>query len=250
MDSNSSGADMEKVSCSSPQEYSSLMNEHETLYPHRRTRRCTRINLSRIGAGCIVLAVSLILIFCIYLLILLRNLPIDVERRINDYGYKGPIAIKYNETLGPYIECEESTYPDHPADCSFDLLANGWVPNLCFDAQMHHDAVDGRDYGFYLGRTGKRRLHQDVIMQGNISMYPTGLWHSWREHVDHCWYLLNGSVRATVAGSIGRLDYWIEDGHMQHCFHMLTKEKDNDPGFIDFHFKAVFFHHRCYLRHG
>ncbi|KAL3456649.1 hypothetical protein BJX64DRAFT_293910 [Aspergillus heterothallicus] len=251
MDPKLSVSDSEKISCSLRQEYSALINEDasEIHPPLRRTRR-REISLSQANAGCLSLAIFLLLILCIYLLVLLRNLPLEVERHTNDHGYKGPIAIQYDATLGPYIECEKTTYPARPTDCSFDLLANGWVPSPCFDAQMHHDAVDGRDFAFYLDYPGKQKLHQEVIMQGNISMFPQGLWHSWREHVEHCWYLVNGSVRATVAGLVGRLDTWVDDGHMQHCFHLMTHEKKHDAGYVDYYFKALFGHHRCYLGHG
>ncbi|KAL2869006.1 uncharacterized protein BJX67DRAFT_31382 [Aspergillus lucknowensis] len=233
-------SDFEKPGRSSMEEYAGLITGENLP----RSPRGIRAHLSKCAGIAAGLTISLLLTLCIYLL-LLRNLPVEVQTLVEDYGYTGPLPIQYNDTRGPYIECPEVPFPAHPPDCTFDLLANGWVPNPCFDAELHHDMVDGHDYGFFRDRWGKDKLHQDVILRGNISDFATGLWVHFHEHVDHCWYLLNGSVRATAMQSIGRLDVWVDEEHMQHCFGLIKKK--GDPTFIDYHVKALFWHHRCYL---
>jgi hypothetical protein len=131
-----------------------------------------------------------------------------------------------DDKLGPYITCPEDPFLARQENCSFDLLANGWIPAPCFDSAMHHDFVDGKDYGFFEDKLGVRKVHQNTIMEGNISMYPEGLWVTFDEHFEHCRNLLNGSVRAIAPPFTGFLDTFHDEGHLQHCIGVLSESRD------------------------
>ncbi|KAI9376019.1 hypothetical protein BJX61DRAFT_539185 [Aspergillus egyptiacus] len=235
------------------------IEKHPHSHRPRRSRSRGRLHITRLTALGLSLTFFTLFTICIYLLLLLRNLPLEVQTLLTptpsysntaSYGYDGPLPIHHDATLGPYIECEAVEYPATPPDCSFDLLANGWVPNPCFDAQMHRDYVDGRDYEFYRDPEGTERVAQEEILRGNISAYAFGLWVSFREHVEHCWYLVNSTVVAMAGNSggrgRGRLDIWVDEKHMQHCLGVV-REQRHEEGYIDLHIRAVFENHRCYL---
>jgi hypothetical protein len=131
-------------------------------------------------------------------------------------------------------------------DCTFDILAHGWVPNPCFDAQIHTDMLAAHKYEFFRSRLGHQKVTQDVVLQGNMSIYNSELWVPYVHHIDSCLYLLNGSVRAMAMQSAGRLDSWLDDRLMQHCFDAIRTNGDakNTQGRV----KTVFEFRRCYLR--
>ncbi|KAH6719401.1 hypothetical protein BKA61DRAFT_597510 [Leptodontidium sp. MPI-SDFR-AT-0119] len=146
---------------------------------------------------------------------------------------------------GPYITCPEDPVLARQENCHFDLLANGWIPSPCFDSVLYHDFMDGRDYGFFEDIQGKRRVDQEVIMEGDTSTYPEGLFVTFHEHFEHCRYLLNGSSRAIAPPFTGVLDIFRNTPHLQHCIHLLTQSRE--PGSIETTVKAYFGSHRCYL---
>ena len=60
-----------------------------------------------------------------------------------------------HDSTGSFVVCPEDPSSARESGCSFDLLANGWIPAPCFDSTMHHDFVDGSDYGL-LSRPQRR----------------------------------------------------------------------------------------------
>ncbi|KAI8936758.1 hypothetical protein NX059_006005 [Plenodomus lindquistii] len=151
-----------------------------------------------------------------------------------------------HDNNGAFITCPDDPMSARESGCSFDLLANGWIPAPCFDAPMHHDFVDGHDYGFFLDRNGEHRVHQDTIMEGDNSRYPDGLWVTFEEHVSHCRYLVNGSVRATSRPDAAFLDVYLDRDHMMHCFGVMGEQRA--PSHIETMVKAFFETRRCYIR--
>jgi hypothetical protein len=158
-------------------------------------------------------------------------------------SYAG-LSIKHDDSRRPFIECPVNS-TSLQGLCSFDLLANGWIPTPCFDAEMHHDFVDGKSYGFFEDIKGTIRVQQETIMQGDIASYPDGLWVTFEEHLHHCRYLLNGSIRATTRESPAILDTFLDGGHMQHCFGLLDVQEK--PSHIETHVKAFFVSHKCFI---
>ncbi|KAF4632103.1 hypothetical protein G7Y89_g6027 [Cudoniella acicularis] len=153
--------------------------------------------------------------------------------------------IYHDNRLGPYIICPKDPTLARQENCHFDLLANGWIPSPCFDSAMHHDFVDGKNYGFFEDVHGVRAVHQNTIMEGDISRYPDGLFVTFNEHFEHCRYILNGSSRAMVPPFTGILDDFRDSGHLQHCIGVLSESRD--PLHIETTVKAYFTSHRCYL---
>jgi hypothetical protein len=149
------------------------------------------------------------------------------------------------DSIGSYIACPDDPLSAREAGCSFDLLANGWIPEPCFDATMYHDFVDGSDYGFFLDQNGKDRVNQDTIMEGNNSRYPDGLWVTFDEHINHCRYLVNGSIRAVSRHNAAFLDVYRDRDHMMHCFGVLGANRPHSH--IETHVKAFFETRRCYI---
>jgi hypothetical protein len=150
-----------------------------------------------------------------------------------------------HDSIGTFIACSEDPISARDSGCSFDLLANGWIPAPCFDATLHHDSIDGSDYGFFLDRNGKDRVYQDTIMEGDNSRYPEGLWVTFEEHVSHCRYLVNGSIRAVSRPEPAFLDVYLDRDHMMHCFGVLGESRPSDH--IETYVKAFFESRRCYI---
>lgn len=151
-----------------------------------------------------------------------------------------------HDSIGSFIVCPADPLSARKSGCSFDLLANGWIPAPCFDAIMHHDFVDGSDYGFFYDRNGERRVHQDTIMEGDNSRYPEGLWVTFEEHISHCRYLVNGSIRAVSRSDTAFLDVYLDQDHMMHCFGVLGESRPSSQ--IETYVKAFFESRRCYIR--
>jgi len=153
--------------------------------------------------------------------------------------------IYHDKRLGPYITCHKDPTIARQENCHSDLLANGWIPSPCFDSAMHHDFVDGKNYGFFEDVQGVRAVHQTTIMEGDISRYPDGLFVTFNEYLEHCRYILNGSSRAMAPPFTGILDDFRDTGHLQHCIRVLSESRD--PLHIETMVKAYFTAHRCYL---
>lgn len=151
-----------------------------------------------------------------------------------------------HDSVGTFIACPDDPFSARRSGCSFDLLANGWIPAPCFDATLNHDFVNGRDYGFFLDRKGDYRVHQDTVMEGDNSRYPEGLWVTFEEHVSHCRYLVNGSIRAVSRPEGAFLDVFLDRDHMMHCFGVLGESRPS--GHIETYVKAFFESRRCYVR--
>jgi hypothetical protein len=183
---------------------------------------------------------------CIYLLLLLRNIPLEVQSLVTDHGYHGLLPIVYDATHGSYVQCPKTASPTSPVDCTFDILAHGCVPEPCSDAQMHTEMLAPHKYEFFRSRLGHEKVTQDVVLQGNMSIYNSELWVPYAHHVGLCLYLLNGSVRATAMRSAGRLDSWLGDRLMQHCFDAIRT--NGDPKKTQGRVKTVFKFRKCYLR--
>lgn len=130
-------------------------------------------------------------------------------------------------------------------NCHFDLLANGWIPSPCFDAEMHHDAVDGKNYEFFEDIKGEIAIDQSEIMKGDNARYPAGLFVTFHEHFEHCRYILNGSARALEPPFTGLLDDFRDSAHLRHCVDIMTQSRK--PLHIETTVKAYFTSHRCYL---
>jgi hypothetical protein len=111
---------------------------------------------------------------------------------------------------------------------------------------MHTDMLATHKYEFFRSRIGHQKVAQGVVLQGNMSIYISELWVPYAHHVDSCLYLLNGSVRATAMRSAGRLDSWLDDRLMQHCFDAIRT--NGDPKKAQGRVKTVFGFRRCYLR--
>lgn len=159
----------------------------------------------------------------------------------------GGLTVEHDE-YGAYVECpHDDIEAALAANCSLDLLANGWTPSPCFDAEMNHHFVDGLDFAFSFSSDGGHRISQQTISEGNLSDVTGGLWVSWDEHLHHCRCLVNGSIRAMADHSKGLLDIWLDGKHMRHCLGVLGEEHAADE--IDTMVKAVFWYRRCYLRH-
>lgn len=153
---------------------------------------------------------------------------------------------RQRDDKGTFIACPEDPESARKSGCSFDLLANGWVPDPCFDADMHHDFVDGKDYGFFEDRNGKHRVHQGTVMEGDNSRYPHGLWVNFEEHHTHCRYLVNGSIRAVSRLHAPFLDVYLDRDHMIHCYGVLGENRASSH--IETYVKAFFESRKCYLR--
>ncbi|PSN64609.1 hypothetical protein BS50DRAFT_678674 [Corynespora cassiicola Philippines] len=151
-----------------------------------------------------------------------------------------------HDNIGSFIVCPENPSSARESGCSFDLLANGWIPAPCFDATMHHDFVDGSDYGFFYDQKGEQRVHQDAIMERDNSRYPDGLWVTFEEHVSHCRYLVNGSIRAVSRPEKAFLDVYLDRDHMMHCYGVLGESRPLSH--IETYVKAFFETRRCYIR--
>lgn len=166
-------------------------------------------------------------------------------------GIQTPLRLVHNLQIhkdakfGPYIACPSDPILARKAGCSFDLLANGWIPAPCFDSQMHHDFVDSTDYGFFEDLNATKRVHQHTIMEGDVSQWPNGLFVTFHEHFAHCQYLLNGSVRAVQPPFTGFLDVFHDKDHLQYCLGVMQERED--PMHIETEVKAFFEAHRCYL---
>ncbi|KAJ0421163.1 hypothetical protein BJY00DRAFT_312346 [Aspergillus carlsbadensis] len=215
--------DLEKPSHASMEEYSAFIRAEASHSPRR-----PQLHITPCTGGLVGTALLLLLTACIYLLLLLRNLPLE-----------------HDATHGPYIECPEIALHNNPPDCTFDLFAHGWVPSPCFDAQMHKGMVATQKYEFFRSRLGDEKITQDVVLQGNRSLYNAELWASYPFHVDSCLYLLNGSVRATAMRSGGTLDSWVDGGLMQHCLDLIREKRD--PKKIDTRVKTAFGSRKCFL---
>ncbi|KAL2848204.1 hypothetical protein BJX68DRAFT_267651 [Aspergillus pseudodeflectus] len=233
--------DIKKPLRASMEEYSAFIRAETSHTPRR-----PQLHITPCAGGVVGLSLLLLLTACIYLLLLLRNLPLEMQSLVTDYAYKGPLPIEYDATHRAYITCPEVASDDNPSDCVLDLLAHGWVPNPCFDAQMHNDMLATHNYAFFRSRFGHEELGQDVVLQGNMSMDKPELWVRYADHVDSCLYLLNGSLRATAMRSVGRLDSWLDDGGMQHCFDVIRSSQD--PKKMHTRVKVVFESRKCYLR--
>lgn len=131
-----------------------------------------------------------------------------------------------NDGHGPFIECPINS-TSFLELCSFDLLTDGVDPSPCFDADMQHDCLDGKSYGFFEDIEGTRRVQQEIIMQGDIARFSEGLWVTLKEHLHHCRYLLNRSIRATTRESPVIIDTFLDGGHMQHCFRLLDGQESH-----------------------
>jgi hypothetical protein len=59
-----------------------------------------------------------------------------------------------------------------------------------------------------------------------MSVDNSEFWARYADHVDSCLYVLKGSVRATAMRSVGRLDSWLDNGGMQHCFDVIRSNRD------------------------
>ncbi|KAL5043582.1 hypothetical protein BDW71DRAFT_210098 [Aspergillus fruticulosus] len=223
--------------------------EYDGRLDQKQNHPQRKIQLSTLAAAGIALAFLLLFTIPLYLLLLLRHIPSEVRSLIRSSSYTGPIPIQYDPTHGAYVQCEDVPYPEKPADCTFDLLANGYVPNPCFDSALHSQYVDGKDYSFYLHYNGTGRVSQEAIMQGNLSAYPDGFWVSFREHREHCWYLLNATAMANARRQEARLDIWVDGEHIMHCLELVKEEKHED-GFIADNIKAQFENRKCYLGSG
>jgi hypothetical protein len=186
-----------------------------------------------------ILAVCVVILTPISYLLLRKSMEF---RAFNHTGLK-----EHHDNIGTYITCPEDPVSARKSGCSFDLLANGWIPAPCFDATMHHDYVDGSDYGFFQDRNGEYRVHQDTIMEGDNSRYPEGLWVTFDEHVSHCRYLVNGSIRAVSRPEGAFLDVYLDRAHMMHCFGVLGESRP--AGHIETFVKAFFESRRCYISH-
>jgi hypothetical protein len=151
-----------------------------------------------------------------------------------------------HDDKGTFIACPEDPSSARKSGCSFDLLANGWIPDPCFDATMHHDFVDGKDYGFFEDRNGEHRVHQNTVMEGDNSRYPDGLWVTFEEHHTHCRYLVNGSIRAVSRPHGAFLDVYLDRDHMMHCYGVLGEHRNSDH--IETYVKAFFESRKCYVR--
>ncbi|KAL6232441.1 hypothetical protein BDW75DRAFT_242969 [Aspergillus navahoensis] len=111
----------------------------------------------------------------LYLLLFSRHTPAKVQSLIRSSSTPAPSPSNTTQPMGPTFNAKTSptlvAYPAKSADCTFGLLANGY------------------DFSFYLHYNGTGRVSQEVITQGNLFAYPDGLWASFREHREHCWYL-------------------------------------------------------------
>lgn len=206
-------------------------------------KRSKRINLAWVVTS-VIATVVVIAVFSIDKTVISRLRYPSVQ--VPWYMLSG-YQIYTDDTFGPYITCPTDLNPalTRSAGCSFDLLANGWVPDPCFDTEMHRDFVDGKDYGFFEDRHGKVRVHQHTILEGDIARWPDGLFLEWNEHYEHCRYIMNGSIRAAQPPFTGFLDLFHDEEHLQHCVDFLGDKQE--PTLIDPEIKAIFKVHRCYL---
>ncbi|KAI0147839.1 hypothetical protein GGR57DRAFT_475998 [Xylariaceae sp. FL1272] len=146
----------------------------------------------------IVLATSITLNFILFLLlggaivdniedvILLDSTSTSSNPRLPERKTDfGGLPVQHNDRRGPYVICPTEGGPSAAlaAGCHFDLLANGWVPHPCFDAEKHAYFVDGRDYYFCLDKEKAHRVTQDTLMEGTLE-YPE-LFVSFEEHYLH-----------------------------------------------------------------
>jgi hypothetical protein len=163
--------------------------------------------------------------------------------------YHNQYVIKY-DLVGAYIDCPlQSPTAAREAGCSFDLLINGYIPDPCFDAEMHEDFTAGVELGYFVDKEATEMVSTAELLKGDFDMYPMA-WLSTISHWRHCLYLINGTHRAYSRMPTVFLDAYLDQPHIQHCFGVVAGPKPPLPPVqMEHPMIAVFVaEHRCYLR--
>ncbi|KAL9615944.1 MAG: hypothetical protein Q9160_009130 [Pyrenula sp. 1 TL-2023] len=195
----------------------------------------------------ITLTVLLILVTLIASFLPFSYITLDTGLQSSHLRTYAGLTVHHSPKHGPYITCEAtSLLPTTPSNCTFDLLANGWIPSPCFDATMYNNRMSGQDFPFYENLNGTGLVRQATIMQGDLEMFPDGLWVTAAQHRAHCRYLVEGAVRATARPDAGVLDTFLNEGHMKHCFDVVVEDERPAEEILK-NVKAFFQAHRCYV---
>ncbi|KAH3914932.1 hypothetical protein HBI56_017740 [Parastagonospora nodorum] len=128
-------------------------------------------------------------------------------------------------------------------------MINGYIPDPCFDSEMHQDFTTNVELGFWADEAATQPISTAELLEGDMIKHKTA-WLSNYAHWQHCMYLINGTHRAYSRMPTLFLDAYLDQPHIQHCFTVIAEPKPTLPyKKMEQPMEAVFIsERRCYLR--
>lgn len=122
-----------------------------------------------------------------------------------------------------YLGCGNTTTAALAQDCTYDILANHWIPEPC------SDPLSVREYqAFGPSWRGYASAAHTGPPLSIAAMSEAGIYHTnLRDHILHCAVLWRRQYRAFSEGGGRALDSLIVDGeHTMHCSDFLVRMTD------------------------
>ncbi|KAH8703040.1 hypothetical protein BGW36DRAFT_422621 [Talaromyces proteolyticus] len=117
-----------------------------------------------------------------------------------------------------YLHCGNSTAEARAQGCVFDLLANMWVPELCWDKEGTEEFMRTAPWQAYDSQDGTRLLTLEEMSERVERDRP--YWTPLREHVIHCALMWQRQHRGFLSGYSEQMDF--DSLSYQHTVHCST----------------------------
>lgn len=124
------------------------------------------------------------------------------------------------------VSCGDSIPEAMARGCTFDELADLWLPPKCSRAYVEQYAIsyNGGSFPYYADQDGKHQIFNRSLYVGDM-IY----WSTTRDHLVHCQFNMFRFTHSLRSGSIVGHDGTFS-GHVEHCATLLTQYALQAPG--------------------